>query len=276
MIVRPAAVVLLLLFSTVAQAQEGLGLDLTEEGQKKDAEKPPEDEAPPKPARASPTTAAPKDGDKAPAGKQEALTGERDITQDDRVKSVQRKVYLKRHRVELNPAFAFTINDPLYSKLGVNVRAAFYLADTLALAGRFALLQTTPSDDVPRAKALLQSRIFFSVPYWMAMGDLEWSPLYGKVAFFNSILHFDGYIVGGMGAVNTETAATRGVSVGADLGLGMRFVAKDFVAVNVSVVNTTYVDQPAGTTKGSTQNVMLLNVGLSLFIPFSSTGKEGE
>ncbi|MGQ0505650.1 MAG: outer membrane beta-barrel domain-containing protein, partial [Myxococcaceae bacterium] len=126
------------------------------------------------------------------------------------------------------------------------------------------------------AKRLLNSRIFFSVPYWMAMGDLEWSPIYGKVAFFNSILHFDAYLLGGLGAVNTETSQTRGVSVGADLGLGMRFVAKDWIAVNVALINTTYVDQPAGTTKGSTQNVMTLNVGLSLFFPFRSTGRESE
>ncbi len=272
--------VLLLLLAPVAYAQEGggLGLDLTDEGQKKEEEQKKEAAEKDEPPPARPPAAAKKDTTPAVDGKkaEDSIAGERDITQDDRVKSVQRKVYFKRHRVELNPAFAFTINDPLYTKLGLNVRAAFYLADTLAFAGRFALLQTSATDDVRRAKALLQSRIFFSVPYWMAMGDLEWSPIYGKVAFFNSILHFDGYILGGAGVVNTETSATRGVSVGADLGLGMRFVAKDFLAVNLALINTTYVDQPAGTTKGSTQNVMTLNVGLSLFLPFSSTGKEGE
>jgi hypothetical protein len=59
-----------------------------------------------------------------------------------------------------------------------------------------------------------------------------------------------------------------------DLGIGMRFVVKDFVAVNVSMINTTYVDQPAGTTKGATQNLMMLGAGLSVFLPFKSTGRE--
>lgn len=255
-------------------AQQDFGLDLTEEGQKKEEEekKAAEEEARPPPPKTQRKPAAAAPGEKT----EDAVIGERDITQDDRVKSVQRKVYLKRYRFELNPAFAFSVNDPLYTKFGVNIRGAFYLADTLALAARFALLQTVPTDDVRTSKSLLGSRIFFSVPYWMAMGDLEWSPIYGKVAFFNSILHFDAFVLAGLGAVNTETSPIRGISIGADLGLGMRFVAKDFLAVNVALINTTYVDQPAGTTKGNTQNVMTLNVGLSLFLPFSSTGRESE
>ena len=71
--------------------------------------------------------------------------------------------------------------------------------------------------------ATFQSRIFYSVPQWSAMGDVEWSPLYGKVAFFNSILHFDGYLLGGAGrgehrdlrAARATTSTPR-----ADLGVG--------------------------------------------------------
>ena len=56
----------------------------------------------------------------------------------------------------------------------------------------------------------------------------------------------------------------------------MRFVVKDFLAVNVALINTSYVDQPVGTTKGITQNMMTLNAGISLFIPFKSTYREAE
>jgi hypothetical protein len=51
---------------------------------------------------------------------------------------------------------------------------------------------------------------------------------------------------------------------------------KDFVAVNVALINTTYVDTPAGTTKAVTQNLMLINAGISIFFPFKSTYKEAE
>ena len=51
-------------------------------------------------------------------------------------------------------------------------------------------------------------------------------------------------------------------------------MVKDFAAVNVALINTTYVDTPTGTTKGVVQNLMMVNAGISLFIPFKSTYRE--
>jgi outer membrane beta-barrel protein len=286
-----ASLVALLSFGGRAFAQNQFeGVDLSgDEPKKEDPKKDePEVKAPPsKPVRTA-TDAAP-----AAAKKQsDNVAVERDTTQDDRVKSVQRKLYTKRGRFELAPSFIINVNDAYYTKLGGAIRAAFYPHDSLAISARFSLMQTSPTDDVKVAKRNLFSRIFFSVPIWSVMGDLEWSPLYGKVAFFNSILHLDGYLVGGGGVVYTETsavalpgaapqadgsaAAPRGVNPAFDLGVGLRFVVKDFVAVNVALINTTYVDTPTGTTKGVTQNLMLVNAGISIFFPFKSTYKEAE
>jgi outer membrane beta-barrel protein len=265
-----------------AQEKE-LGLDLTEEEKKQEQKKqePQEIEQKAPSAGSSAARAAPA-GSAAASVKtstsEVATQTEREITQDDRVKSVQRKVYLKKSRFELTPSVSASINDPYYLKTGLGLRAAYYFADTLAFAGRFVWMNVYPNDDVRTAKRDFQSRIFFSVPNWSAMGDLEWSPLYGKVSIFNSILHLDGYLIGGVGVVVTDTSALqgRGPNPAADLGLGMRVVVKDFLAVNVAMINTTYVDQPTGTTKGATQNLMMLSAGISVFVPFRSTGREGE
>lgn len=256
------------------QNDTGLGLDLS--GDKKPQEEtttaePPAEESfeEPPPLPSSVTEAPPA----------ETLTpAERDVTLDDRVKSVQRKVYLKKNRFELAPFITLSVNDPYYTKVGTAVRGAYYLADTLAIAARVSVMQVIPEDDVRIAKRAFQSRIFYSVPQWSAMGDAEWSPLYGKVAFLNSILHFDAYLLAGLGVVHTEVSSLegRGPSPAADLGLGMRFVVRDFFAVNVALINTSYVDQPAGTTKGATQNLMTLNAGISIFFPLKSTGREAE
>ncbi|CAM3951280.1 outer membrane beta-barrel domain-containing protein [Corallococcus sp. ZKHCc1 1396] len=256
-----------------AQSQEGMGLDLTEDAQPKPPEEnptpPPDEEARP----ASPPTA-----DKAKEIPPEALMPLTDITQDDRVKSVQRKVYLKKHRFELTPLVTLSVNDPFYSKFGGSLRGAWHLADTLAISARGSLMQVLPSDDVRTAKRTFNSKIYNSVPQWSAMGDVEWAPLYGKVSFLNSILHFDGYLMGGMGVVKTETSALpeRGLNPAFDLGLGMRFVTKDYLAVNVALINTSYVDQPLGSSKGAIQNIMTLNAGISIFLPLRSTGRESE
>ncbi|PTL80402.1 outer membrane beta-barrel domain-containing protein [Vitiosangium sp. GDMCC 1.1324] len=259
--------------SALAQKQEdtGLGLDLSGDAKKpqeetENAAEPPAEEPPPLPATAEAPPAEPL----APA--------ERDVTLDDRVKSVQRKVYLKKGRFELAPAISLSVNDPYYTKVGIALRGAYYLADTLAVAARVSGIQVVSTDDVRIAKRSFHSRIFNSVPQWSAMGDVEWSPLYGKVAFLNDILHFDAYLLGGMGVVNTEMSNTegRGPSLAADLGIGIRFVARDYLAVNVSLINTSYVDQPLNTTKGATQNLMTINAGISFFFPMKSTGREAE
>ena len=267
-----ATLLALCLWPTLALAQDpGMGLDLTGE----DANKPEEQQPDPSETAPEPTP-LPTPAEATPEPQASLPT---DITQEDRVKSVQRKVYLKKGRFELTPMVSFSITDPYYSKLGASVHGAYYLADTLSVALRLSAMQVLPSDDVRTAKRTFGARIFYSVPQWSAMADVEWSPLYGKVAFLNSILHFDGYLIGGLGGVKTETSALPGrafLNVAADLGAGMRFVAKDFLAVNVALINTSYVDQPLGTSKGALQNMMTINAGISLFFPLSSTGREAE
>lgn len=262
-----------LAFAPAALAQE-MGLDLNDpapEGQDSEGEGSTETTPEPTPSPAPPSAAAPT---KTP----EPQLGEREITQEDRVKSVQRKVYLKKGRFELAPFVSFSVNDPYYSKFGGAVRGAYYLSDTLAVSLRGNFYQVVPTDDVRTAKRVFQSQIFYSEPQWGAMADAEWSPLYGKVAWYNSILHFDAYLLAGAGAVYTATSALagRGLNPAADLGVGARFVAMDYLAVNVALINTTYVDQPVGTTKSAMQNLMTVNAGISLFFPFKSTGRESE
>jgi outer membrane beta-barrel protein len=249
--------------------EDDFGLDLTEELDKpKPADEP--SLAPPKSESPSASATPP-----ASAALPPPEMSESQIIQQDRVKSIQRKVYLKRNRFELAPFITLSVNDPYYVKFGGTLRAAYYLADTLAVSVRGTYWQTVPTDDVRTAKRTFQSRIFFSEPIWMALADIEWSPLYGKVAVGNSILHLDGYLLAGLGTVVTD-ASTKLGRPAADMGIGLRFVVKDYLAINVAAINTTYVDTPAGTTKGATQNMFTLNAGVSIFFPFRSTGREAE
>jgi outer membrane beta-barrel protein len=279
-LLRAVAVTWLLLLSAAAEAQQspaapppvpaqapaapGLGLDLTEDAPKTDA----------------------------PVAKPHGQTevqplDEADLTQDDLVKSVQRKVFLKAHRFELAPFFFVSVNDPYYSKWGIALRGTYFLADTIGIGLHASWYQLSSTDNVNLAKANFQSRIFFSVPQWSALGDFEWSPIYGKATIFNSIFHFDLYLLAGLGLVWTETSATpvnslqpdgpkRGPSFAGEFGVGMRFIVLDWLSVNLALIDTSYVDTPAGTTLGGIQNVFTINAGVSFFIPFKSTGRESE
>jgi outer membrane beta-barrel protein len=262
---------------SLARAQQDLGLDLTTDEKKEEKEKKPEKKTPP-PTTTPTTGTATGGGGEAKKPEVNEEQAEREVILEDRVKAVQKKVYLKKGRFELSPMVGLSVNDPYYSKYALTGLVAYYLADTVAVAGRFSYLSVVATDDVRTAKHAFQSRIFVSIPKWIATGDVLWSPIYGKVTIFNTILHFDAYLLGGMGTVYTETSVlpNRGPNIAFDLGVGAKFVAKDYLAVNAALINTSYVDIPTGTTEAITQNVMTLNVGVSLFVPFKSTGRESE
>jgi outer membrane beta-barrel protein len=263
--------VLCALLAGSAWAQNELeGLDLTKPEETK-KEEPKKEELAPSASPAPADVAA-----KEPAPKNTGPAVERDITQEDRVKSVQKKLYLKRYRLEIAPYFMVSLNDPYYTKLGGTARVAFYLSDSVALSVRGSLMSVLPTADVRVAKRVFASIVYRSIPIWWAIANFEWSPFYGKVSFFNDILHVDGYLSAGAGMVYTETTASQGIKPAFDLGGGLRFVARDWVAVNAALINTTYVDTPAGTTKGATQNAMMLHLGISIFFPFKSTYREAE
>jgi outer membrane beta-barrel protein len=188
---------------------------------------------------------------------------------------------MKRGRFELAPYFVVNVNDAFFTKLGGAIRAAIYPADTLAISARFSLMQTLPTDDVRTARRNLSASVYNSEPIGSGFIDLEWSPIYGKLAIFNSILHFDGYFIGGAGAFYTKTTAANdttrnGLKPGFDLGFGLRFVTTDWLAVNIALINSTYLDTPTGTTQSALQNLMSINAGVSIFFPFKSTFREAE
>ena len=273
--IRKVACVLALLGAPMAYAQ-GLGLDLTQDDKKK-TDQPAQQQPPPDQGtqQAQPPSADAPALSTTPEGPQ---MGEADIIEEDRVKSVQRKVYLKKGRFELAPFISVSVNDAFYTKWGESLRGSYYLSDTVGIGLRVSRYDTIRTDDARIAKRTFQSRIFFSNPQWSALADVEWSPLYGKATIFNSIIHFDAYLLGGVGVVRTETSslAGHGPNPAVDLGVGVRFMVLDYLAVSGALINTTYVDQPAGTTQGATQNVMTLNTGISIFFPFHSTGREAE
>ena len=196
------------------------------------------------------------------AGSVQDLTDvERDITHEDRVKSIQRKVFLKTHRFELLPTIFVSVNDPYYSKWGGALRGSFFLSDTLAIAVHASVYDLLPTDDVRTAKANFQSRIFYSVPKWSVLGAVEWSPIYGKATIFNSIIHFDGFILrAGWAWCNTDvhprsTPRIDGRRAGrtspAEFGIGLRFMTTDWLSVNLALIDTDLRRSAGGHQQGS-------------------------
>jgi outer membrane beta-barrel protein len=266
---KTLAVVFAVMVAPATALAQGLGLDLSDESaQKKEQPKQPQEpqiEAPP-----------PLEETGAPKPKKEALLDEKDITEEDRVKAVQRKLYLKTHRFELAGTFGGTVNDPFYAKTIETLKLSYFPADSLGIGVRVTPFQVFASDDVSRATADLQASIHYSQPQWGALAEVEWSAVYGKATIFNTILHFDAYLLGGVGIVSTAQNQGLTTNPAADLGFGFRFAVLDWLAIKAEYINLSYVDQPVGSLKTSVQNLQMPMIGVSLFVPFKSTGRESE
>jgi outer membrane beta-barrel protein len=199
--------------------------------------------------------------------------GENDVALGDRVKAVQRKGFLKRHRFELGLSLPGTVNDAFYSKVGVGAKLAYNLDDSFALQVRGATFTPLRSSHVREGQLAFQSQLLVSQVNKLAMLDGVWSPVYGKVALLGSkIIHFDLYLLAGLGAVWSATSdapRSEGPHIATDLGGGIRFYPKDWLAIDGGLVATLYPDQPLKSVPSTLQKVVTAQIGLTVFFPFT-------
>jgi outer membrane beta-barrel protein len=196
---------------------------------------------------------------------------EKDVALGDKVKAVQRKGFLKKGRIELAPIFAATVNDAFYQKFGYGLRLAYNLQDSFAIAVRGTKYAKLRTDNVREGKLAFQSQLLNSDIDQQIMVGGVWSPIYGKASVLQSrIIHFDLFLQAGFGMVWSSTSGpplSQGPHVAADLGGGLRFYPKDWLAFEVGMLATFYPDQPAAQLPATTQRVFVMNVGMSFFWP---------
>ncbi|HSM94012.1 MAG TPA: outer membrane beta-barrel domain-containing protein [Anaeromyxobacteraceae bacterium] len=290
-------IAVLLVALPVAGAPQGLeGLDLSAPRKSQPAPLPPpsddEEALPPtpgEPAEARPVekaVAQPQKKEEARKEQADLLAlPEGDVALGDRVKAVQRKGFLKRHRLEATPLFSSTVNDAFYQKVGGGLRLAYNLGDSFAVGARYTTygklgsldmnLRPIRTDNVREGKVAFQSQLLKSEIDQLAMLDGMWSPVYGKAAWLgSSIVHFDLYLTAGFGAVWSATSYSTndrkglGPHIAADLGAGLRFYPLEWMAVEAGMMLTLYPDQPVETVPGTLQKVLAANLGVSFFFPW--------
>jgi outer membrane beta-barrel protein len=258
-------------------AQEVPGIDLTQPPQQEAPEQPPPSDAEEQPpidltrpsdARAGEPAS---DAEKKEEARPLLPFTDEDVALGDRVKAVQRKGFLKRGRLELTPMFSATVNDAFYQKFGGGLRLAYNLQDSFAIALRGTYFEPLRTDNVREGKVAFQSQLLTSQLYGQAMVDGIWSPVYGKASFLgSSILHFDFFLAAGFGVVWSATSReprSEGPHLATDLGGGVRFYPKEWLAFELGLMATLYPDQPILSVPGTVQSVFVANVGLSFFFP---------
>lgn len=186
----------------------------------------------------------------------------------DRVKAVPRKAMLKRHRLELSPMAAVSLNDPYYQHYAVGGSLVFYPNDAfgIGLGGDYLYAHVATNNIAIVRQDLIAVPAVFELPTLFAHLDAYWVPVYGKLSLFNSdIINFDFYLTAGIGAAK---AGSR-YPLAATVGLGQRFVIGDWIALRIEVRDHVFNDsqQVYGVPRSDIQNYLLVFAGVSIFVP---------
>lgn len=262
------------LLAAPAAAQE-FGLDLREDAEEEvEAEAPPAAPEPEEDSLYSAEELRERLQGEVPA----TLSGRQDVAAADKVKAVQRKHFLKKQRFELTPTFAISLNDAFYTKVGGGLTGTYHLTDSLGLAAHYTHFGIVQTDNVRIAKRELRSLLLSSKLNWNAGMDLVWTPIYGKLAWFNSIVHYDFFLLTGLGVAHSQTSGppvNDGLHPAVDLGIGQRFAFSDWMAFDFWVKGLFYADRPQDRQISEIQKVLTLNVGLSFWLPTSFSYRGG-
>ncbi len=235
---------------------------------------------------------------------------EKDL-KDSQVYAVQQIYALRNKRFELSPYWGVSLNDQFVSHPGPGLAINYYVTNVLAVGVNFNYYQPFNSDANFNKEVRQSTRLAIPINQyaWGANLNFTYVPLYGKFAGFGDfIFHWDTYVVGGIGAINTRPEAVIDpenrsfnykAKVAFNAGLGLRVFLNRWLAAFLEVrdyiysealENTSVAKQaPAGATtaqKAGTAadantwlgesrltNAVQAQFGISIFLPFNWTYK---
>lgn len=174
------------------------------------------------------------------------------------------RLFVKQARHELSLGGGYYASDLFSATYILSGSYTFHMTEETAV--EFAGAYTTANADVIRAleddrgQALADTadRIVF------AESLLMWSPIYGKLRFGGTVMHFDLNAGVGVGVVDAETS--RGAS-GA-IGMGMKLFIGQAMAVRIDARNRTFYQELLD--KRFLVNDSAITLGVSLFLPMSN------
>jgi outer membrane beta-barrel protein len=249
--------VVLMLIPSGARAQESSG----QESQEKSS-----DESTTTTSSGDESAAASKEAAETGEKKDESEEGKRKLS--DRIKSVQRKVFIKKSRFEVFPHFAFDLNDPVQKHFIIGAAAGFHLADSASIELRGGYVFATQQQGIIRVIRQDNSAVIKDPIQAKYHADLDflWAPIYGKISLFGEgILHFDTYLTAGPGIFGTDA----GIGPAGNVGIGQRYFITDWLVARVELRDYIFID--TRNNESSVQNLLILGFALSGFFPTEFT-----
>jgi len=213
------------------------------------------------------------------------------------VYAVQQIYALRRGRFELMPYWSFSLNDQFVQHPGFGLGVNYYLTNVLAIGLNGTFHQPFNNDSDFNFENRRATRLAVPLNEYQAAGTVNFTyvPMYGKFSGFNKfIFHYDGYIVGGVGALRTRPIAVidpdnrkfdYDFRLAFSLGIGLRIFLNRWFAVTGEIRDYIYIEQLENQNVAPTQaqqrdpntwfgdkpltNNVQAQVGISIFLPFS-------
>jgi outer membrane beta-barrel protein len=213
------------------------------------------------------------------------------------VYAVQQQYVIKAQRFEIQPYFAFTLNDQFVTHDAPGLSLNYYVTQVLAIGVNGNWYGSLNEDSDFNFQNRRAARIAVPLNDYQLSGDLNFTyvPMYGKFAGFGDfIFHYDAYIDGGVGLIRTRPIPVIDPDnrsfdwnnlINFDVGIGLRIFFNRWLAAvlevrdimyfekieNISIAPGAQALQPSTWYDPNSHftNDVQMQVGLSLFLPTS-------
>jgi outer membrane beta-barrel protein len=185
-----------------------------------------------------------------------------DLEAKRRRRSVKERLVQKTNRHELGVRGGQYVSDLFDATSVLGLFYAYHLTEDFSVeaSGAYTHITSTGEPELERVFSVLgdphrRSFLFFA--------NLEWAPLHAKLQTGGSLVHFDVYLTGGAGVVDSVLSS----GVAGDGGLGFMVFLGRAAALRMEVRDHVYRQQLL--TRKLLVNDVTATVGLSVLLPFA-------
>lgn len=176
-------------------------------------------------------------------------------------RGVQKKNFLKRHKINLVAHGGLYAGDLTSSAWIAGGTLGYFVTEDFGLAAEFDLTPLTLDLDKPLNQFFGDNRFKAGMAY-VALGNAMWAPIHAKLKLGGGIVHTDIMLFGGGGRMIHD--AVQGLSF--DAGAAIDFFVSGFATIRLDTRDLMAIEEIAGDTR-FTHNI-IATAGLSLWIPF--------
>ncbi|HIA01951.1 MAG TPA: outer membrane beta-barrel domain-containing protein [Myxococcales bacterium] len=186
-------------------------------------------------------------------------------TDKKKVHVLEQRPFLHALRVELAPTFGYTVNEVLSEQLQVGGTLRFHLNETISVGGMYYHYFSSQSSRALQVQNEFELFPETSFPKWFAGGEINYTPIYGKMIVSGiTTVHWNAYLSGGAGVTKTGAKDPLFTTM---IGLGTRFFVTSWLTINVEARDYIY-SEPFKAGSEIINNVAI-HTGVSLFVPFT-------